>query len=221
MDQAHVVAGLEVHIGLLDEAVVDDHLHAIGPAHGWNGAKLAVAEQLPDLALRRQADWAFETVLDISQPDMATGRQDRHGKAALALEDHGLRQSFARDMAGLRRARRGHGARMLHHLVVDPLLLKVALNRSRNRHGSPPHDIHAAWRLEATGMKPLAIPPGGEPVAASVRGRNAGRGPASRSGPARNPPDIRGKCYAFPPAAATCRMSCVSREKVRHLFRRT
>src|SRR3990172_6916584 len=62
-----VIAGLEVDLRLLHKAVVQNRLDSVRRAERRNGADIAVAEKLRDLALRRQPQDALHRVMHLTE----------------------------------------------------------------------------------------------------------------------------------------------------------
>src|SRR5262245_29548779 len=73
VDQAHVVAALEIDVRLLLEPIVDDDVEPVGTADRRHRTELAVAEEPGDLLLRRQADGLIEILPHAAELDV-TGR---------------------------------------------------------------------------------------------------------------------------------------------------
>ena len=77
MNQGPVIAALEIDLGLLVNAVVDQRVQAVAFADGGDGAAHAVLEQFFDLEFRRQPDIIAELPSELREPNAVRRRQYR------------------------------------------------------------------------------------------------------------------------------------------------
>ena len=72
-----MVAALEIDLGLIREAVIDDGRHAVGDADRGHGAELTVGERPADLVFRGETQGASGESLDCIEKEVVRGWQHR------------------------------------------------------------------------------------------------------------------------------------------------
>ncbi len=134
VNQARVIAALDIDLGLLLNAVVDDHVELVAFADGRNRPNRAVREQPLDFGFVSQTHIVPDLLTQIRQADVVRGGQNRQHVAAVTAQHDCLGETVAGDMTGLGGARGRHRRVVRDHFVSD-VLIEMLLQCVGESHG--------------------------------------------------------------------------------------
>ena len=134
--QLFVIAGLEIDVVRLQQAVIEDTVETVGIGQRRDRPGIAVAEEGGQLGFVDHDQIAMRVLAQKVEVEPVGGGYDGEQIAAPVLEHHALGEVVARDVGELCRVHAGGGARVRQGVVTDAMGIEVLAYRWGHGHGS-------------------------------------------------------------------------------------
>ena len=97
-----MIARLEIDVRRIDQTLVENRVDAVGEPQGRQGTRLAVLEELDQLAIGREPELAIELTAHGTEVHFVAGRYHGHEETLVVLQHDALGQSITGNVSGLR-----------------------------------------------------------------------------------------------------------------------
>jgi len=130
MNQCPVIARLEIDVRRIDQTLVENRVDAVGEPQGWQGTRLAVLEEVDQLAIGHEPKLAIELTTYGTEVHLVARRQHGHEETLVVFQHDAFGQSITGNVSRL-----GTVVAVLRALVRDQVveeagqsLYRVCLN---------------------------------------------------------------------------------------------